>query len=56
MQQFKGLHCLSLFQDKLDKERANPEEDEKCPFSFWKWFLASYNLIEKYLQDYWKNG
>ena len=45
-----------VFQDKLDKESSGSGDEEKCTFSFWKWFLAVYNLIEKYLLQYWENG
>ncbi|KAL4218751.1 Signal transducer and activator of transcription 5B [Mactra antiquata] len=30
--------------------------DKERPFSFWKWFLANYNLIKKFLRSYWNDG
>lgn len=48
---------LSQFcNDKLDKDSSSSGDDDKCLFSFWKWFLGIYNLIEKYLLKYWENG
>lgn len=39
--------------DKLEK----PDNTEDfLPFSFWKWFTGIYNLLEKYLLNFWKDG
>ncbi|KAL3872219.1 hypothetical protein ACJMK2_040157 [Sinanodonta woodiana] len=32
------------------------EKMQNCSFSFWRWFLGIYNLIDKYLKPYWLEG
>ncbi|XP_052789607.1 signal transducer and activator of transcription 1-like isoform X1 [Mya arenaria] len=43
--------------EKLEKSSKSLDEtDDLLTFSFWKWFIGCYNLIERYLIKYWREG
>ncbi|XP_052272957.1 signal transducer and activator of transcription 1-like isoform X2 [Dreissena polymorpha] len=46
---------VSLQQFCFDK-MFNTSDSQPLTFSFWEWFVACYNLIEKYLLPYWERG
>ncbi|KAH3846142.1 hypothetical protein DPMN_088439 [Dreissena polymorpha] len=46
---------VSLQQFCFDK-MFNTSDSQTLTFSIWEWFVARYNLIEKYLLPYWERG
>ncbi|XP_053381113.1 signal transducer and activator of transcription 6-like [Mercenaria mercenaria] len=41
--------------DKLEKTDSS-DDNTQLTFSFWKWFIGIYNLLDKYLLNFWKDG
>ncbi|XP_052221070.1 signal transducer and activator of transcription 5B-like isoform X1 [Dreissena polymorpha] len=42
--------------DKMEKSDSEADNPSYLQFSFWKWFMGCYNLIDRYLKVYWKDG
>jgi hypothetical protein len=47
------LYVTFIPKEKKDKKDKYPKH---VPYSFWKWFLGVFNVIEEFLLKYWNDG
>ncbi|XP_052790416.1 signal transducer and activator of transcription 1-alpha/beta-like isoform X2 [Mya arenaria] len=51
---FVSMDRLPQVKSEFDAKCSEPSRDQS--FSFWQWFMACYNLIDKHLMNYWERG